>query len=141
MRPWREKCRSSRVGRNDAPRELVELRSAAARAFLAAALTPFEKVSGVRAPIEREAGQPDVVLSHAFQKIFGKRLQVVAKGFQRIAAHTPPEEVWRERVTGGTLPLVMRRRFNSRKLRGRCPQSERLRLRVASGIYRKSFAA
>jgi hypothetical protein len=61
----------------------------------------------MRTPIQRKAGQPDVILGYAFQKIFGKRLQVIAKSLQRIPVHTAPEEVWRESVTGGTLALVM----------------------------------
>src|ERR1019366_9980518 len=73
-------------------REFVEVRSSAPRTFLPAAFAPLNEVGRVCAPNEREARQPDIILGYAFQKIFGKRLQVLAKRSQTIALHVHQRE-------------------------------------------------
>ena len=64
--------------------------NSATRALLAAAFAPLEEIFRLRTVIEREARQPNVILGHAFQKIFGKRLQVLAKRSQTSALHAAP---------------------------------------------------
>lgn len=69
--------------------------NSATRALLAAAFAPLEEIFRLRTVIEREARQPNVILGHAFQKIFGKRLQVLAKRSQTSALHAAPESMAR----------------------------------------------